>query len=340
MGTQRHRRAALSCLAALLVLSCGGKGGEGTNPGECTDGIDNDDNGLVDCRDSGCLGSPDCAEDSGDPGTTSTTDPGPELPELDASWPDQLTWITVEPGTFTMGAEPEVETEAPDEYRREITHTYAFEVATTEVTVGLFNAVMDTRPDAGGCGEDTCPATGVSWHEAAAFTVRLSEAAGLEACYTCSGIGVDPYCLNSGRPHWCEGYRLPTEAEWERSARGGLPGAYAGGPDPELLGWIYSNADGRAHPVGQLEANAWGAYDFTGNAWEWCHDLWGEIPDPDERVDPFGPEFGSDRTLRGGGFETVAADARVANREPATADFTGQSTGFRLVRTLEPSSAE
>ncbi len=162
-----------------VTAGCSGTKGEGSGPGECTDSIDNDENGLMDCADPGCAGSPDCQPtDSGDtpPEDTADTadsgDPGP-----DGSWVSEMGWIEVAAGEFTMGA-TEAEVEHPDnESPRTIRLTYAYEIGSTEVPVALYEHLTGQTTD-NTCGAD-CPVTALSWHQAAALTVVMSESVGL-----------------------------------------------------------------------------------------------------------------------------------------------------------------
>ena len=330
--------------AVLLGAACGASKGEGANPGECTDQIDNDSNGLIDCDDAGCAGSPDCAitpVDSGEPDSAPPVDTGdtedsatPVEPLISPEWVDEQTWIEVGEGSFLMGA-TEAEVEHPDdEFSRKVTLTYDYEIAATEVSVDLYAAAMGVEVDSA-CGAE-CPVMGLTWHEAAAVTVVLSESVGLEPCYSCSIGAGETYCVTLSQPYWCPGYRLPTEAEWERAARADLPTIYAGGDDVSLVAWTDANAGGSAHPSAQLEPNVWGGYDFSGNAWEWCNDLWEEMPDADDLVDPTGPTTSDFRVIRGGGYDAAADAARAANRERMDPAVAGASVGLRLVRTLDP----
>jgi formylglycine-generating enzyme len=256
---------------------------------------------------------------------------------------------TLPAGSFTMGS-PEAEVgHSEDEEGHEVTLTHAYEIGTHEVNQARFEDCMGYNPNEEP--DDSRPVVYVSWHEAAAFANALSVGRGLEACYSCTGSGDSVDCEPAVDPYDCGGYRMPTEAEWEYAARGGLVGASfpnggnlvegteddnSGGlflTDDSLLdavAWYWGNSDTMTHPAGELDANGYGLYDMAGNVYEWCHDGYQELlPDA---TDPIGE--GVEANIRGGSWMSSPAGIRVANRFGDDPEFGDGSTGIRLVRIL------
>jgi len=143
----------------------------------------------------------------------------------------------------------------------------AFALAPYPVTRELYCAVRDAAPTS--AAGPLTPMTEVSWREAAQFCNQLSQATGLEACYS---MGDDPDALDVVRDRGADGYRLPSEAEWEYACRAESSDVRYGELDE--IAWHRGNSGGGVHDVATKAPNAWGLHDMIGNVWEWCWDLY------------------------------------------------------------------
>lgn len=278
--------------------------------------------------------------------------------------PDTLPdgWACAPPGTFMMGAIDDDPSRQDDETRHEVTLTRALIVKATEVSQAEWMALMGNNPSwfreggEGMCTGEGCasrPVERVSLFDAMAWLNATSEAEGLTPCYDlgdCSGEpgsgceeGIDT-CLAgyvcAGEDIYdetCDGYRLPTEAEWEYLARAGADAPRHANLD--TIAWYRITANQRTHPVGGLTPNAWGIYDTLGNVAEWTFDIYDRDygtfrPDRNPVTDPPGPEFGQNRVLRGCGWRSGDMFCRVSAR---ASDFPAQHSyalGFRAVRSV------
>ncbi len=131
-------------------------------------------------------------------------------------------------------------------------------------------------------------------------------------------------------------YRLPTEAEWEYACRAGSTTRFCFGDEEAELedyAWYEENSEGKTHPVGQKQPNAWGLYDMHGNVWEWCQDWYGDYP-AGPVTDPRGPDTGEYRVLRGGSWGNDSRNLRSAVRDYNNPDFRHYNFGFRVARTF------
>lgn len=242
--------------------------------------------------------------------------------------------VEVLPGTFEMGCTGGQWDCAADETAHVVTLRQAYLVGVTEVTQRQFEAALGYDPSHfSHCGA-TCPVETVSWHEAAAYANALSAQERLSECFVCTGSGKEVECAVVGNPYDCGGYRLLTEAEWEWAARCGQDLTYSGANRIAKVGWIGDNSDYETHAAGELEPNACGLYDMSGNVYEWTMDGYADYDGA--AVDPVGDPEAAERVMRGGSY---AADdawwARVALRyhlppEIGTADY----VGFRIARSI------
>ena len=247
----------------------------------------------------------------------------------------------------------------------EVVFAKSFEISTTEVTQGQWEAVMGTNPSA--VKGVNLPVTNVSWEDCREFCEKLTTAD-----------------REKGELSPTTSYRLPTEAEWEYACRAGSTTRYCFGDptiepasegnagsgeeveeaveavegtppadgedgavkeddeeapvDPKLdaeldrFAWFTFNADGKPHPAAEKEANGWGLFDMHGNVWEWCLDTF----DPDfyaesAELDPQ-CAAGTSRVIRGGSYASAAPRLRSDHRYDSAPHFRYHYVGFRLAR--------
>ena len=169
----------------------------------------------------------------------------------------------------------------------------------------------------------------VSWFDAVEYCNKRSQREGLTPAYTISGSG-DNRTVTWNRS--ANGYRLPTEAEWEYACRTGTTTAYnTGASISDSTGWYGANSGSTSHPVGQKPANRWGLHDMHGNVWEWCWDWYGSYPSG-AQTDPTGASSGSGRVGRGGSWYFSAEYVRSADRSAGAPYIRTYVIGFRLAR--------
>jgi formylglycine-generating enzyme required for sulfatase activity len=213
----------------------------------------------------------------------------------------------IPPGTFTMGSTSDEPGHDPEESpQHQVTISRPFYLQTTEVTQGQWKRIMGDNPSHfENCG-DNCPVEYVSWNDVHEFIRKLN------------------------RQEKTDKYRLPTEAEWEYSARAGTQGTRYG--DVDNIAWYSMNSGSHTHAVGTKLPNAWGLYDMMGNVWEWVQDWKGDYA-PGHVTDPTGPSSGSIRVNRGGCWYFDSFACRAAIRGGFTPIGKSSFVGFRLVRT-------
>jgi formylglycine-generating enzyme required for sulfatase activity len=173
------------------------------------------------------------------------------------------------------------------------------------------------------------PVERVSWYDSIEFCNKKSEMEGLEKCYSGSGDNIKCDFTKNG-------YRLPTEAEWEYAARGGNKSRgykYAGSNNIAEVAWYSSNSNHKTHPVGQKQPNELGIYDMSGNVWEWCNDRYDKnYYKNSPRNNPQGPKSGNSYVLRGGSWNNYGYYCRVANRDRYSRNLSYYDIGFRFSR--------
>lgn len=232
--------------------------------------------------------------------------------------------IYVQGGTFQMGSTTGDDDEMPV---RSVTIS-SYWMMKTEVTQWDYTVLMGKNPSQSK-GDDR-PVESVTWFDAVVYANKLSEQDGLMPAYRISGTTVD-WDLSAN------GWRLPTEAEWEYAARGGASSRgyrYAGGNDPGTVGWYIGNSkDSTTNPVAKKVANELGLHDLSGNVWEWCWDWYGSYSG-DNMMNPAGPDSGTDRVSRGGRWYSGETDLRSANRGKFAPGTNYYGLGFRLVRSI------
>jgi len=239
--------------------------------------------------------------------------------------------IRIPAGTFDMGSDTGNTFMRPT---HPVTLTNDYFIAKYEVTQEDYAAVTGINPS-NHTGQDGLPVERVTWYHAVHFANDLSILEGFSPCYDFDGNVLD----TGGNPYGCEGYRLPTEAEWEYAARAGSTTAYSFGDVVENLddyAWYRENAGTLTHRVGEKRPNPWGLYDMHGNVWEWVYDWFGATYYSKSPVsDPVGPSWGSSRVMRGGSWQNIPEYLLSAYRFEHGPSFGCTHIGFRLVRTAQ-----
>ena len=223
-------------------------------------------------------------------------------------------------------------------------------------TWGLTHGYTDLKTGAGKAVNH--PVQTISWYDMVKWCNARSEKEGLTPCYTLSGAVYRTTHNSAVVCNWASnGYRLPSEAEWEKAVRGGLSGkrfpwgdtithsqanydssgsySYDVSPTRGYHPTYYTGSTPYTSPVGSFAANGYGLYDMAGNVWEWCWDWYGSYT-PDSQTDPRGAAAGTYRVIRGGSWNNLALYCRAANRDYNDPTFICGSIGFRVARSSVP----
>ncbi|WP_130471513.1 formylglycine-generating enzyme family protein [Candidatus Magnetaquicoccus inordinatus] len=228
-----------------------------------------------------------------------------------------MEFVLIPPGSFMMGSEKNSDKNASvsETPRHKVTLRKAFYMGKYEVTQAQWQEVMGNNPSK--FPSPHHPVEKVSWTDAQQFIQQLNAR--------------EKSTL----------YRLPTEAEWEYTARAGTTTRFYWGEGEHSIGqyaWYDKNASQQTHPVGQKLPNAWGVYDMAGNVWEWCQDWHHEdYYQKAPEFDPLALEKGTarGRVIRGGSWFANAASTRSADRFADHPSRHDGSLGFRLLRAVE-----
>ncbi len=267
-------------------------------------------------------------------------------------------FVSVEGGTFTMGSPSSESERDSDEVEHEVTvdsfYMSRYEITHREYIEFLNEAAVSETGQLNGnelidmddvdvavvyeegkfsfkgtdyVSSENAPVMEVTWYGAAEYANWLSDKSGLPKVYKEIGTSV--------KASWTvNGYRLPSEAEWEYAARGGNSSngyKYAGGHSPGEVAWYWSNSGSKVHPVGGKNPNELGLYDMNGNVWEWCWD-WYDDYSSGSQSNPSGPDSGSSRVRRGGSWDSSDRSLRSAYRSSSSPGYSDHNLGFRLVR--------
>lgn len=257
------------------------------------------------------------------------------IPTREESFNEIVSGLTlIDSQTFDMGCTQNQEPCELDEYPvRSVLLTRDFLIGTVELAAANYQAIMGGVPyDQNVCGENVL----LAWHQGAFFLNLLSDELGFQPCYWC-----DEYsCDLIASPYECDGFRFPTEAEWEAAARCGTDFRYAGTDDLDMMEEM-GCTDGYLQPAGTDQANDCGLFGMSCNLPEWVNDRWADQEvgyDPGETVNPLGFPGGMLRGLRGGerwgyGYPSMAGP-RISDR--GWSWEVGTRHGVRVARTADP----
>lgn len=213
--------------------------------------------------------------------------------------------IRVESGSFIMGATEEQENPESDEKPISTITIASFAINKYEVTQEEWEFVMRENPST--FKGEKLPVDNITWEECQTFISRVNNLTGMK-------------------------FRLPTEAEWEFAARGGIYGQgcqFAGSNVVEDVAWCTLNSENTSHPIGLKQPNELGLYDMSGNVWEWCQDWFAEYSEV-AKTNPVGPSSGVLRVLRGGSWLSTIRSCRVSNRHYCAPNDRDNNIGIRL----------
>jgi formylglycine-generating enzyme required for sulfatase activity len=236
--------------------------------------------------------------------------------------------VLIPAGSFEMGSK----NASPDESPLHTVHVSSFLMDRYEVTQELYDRFP--LPNPSHFKDPTRPGEQMNWADAIEYCNERSLAEGLQPCYDTETLKCN-FAAN--------GYRLPTEAEWEYACRAGTATKYNFGNNAARLktnAWSRQNSAGKTQPVGQKKPNPWGLFDMHGNVKEWCNDFYSETYYKNSPgKDPRGPADGEERVLRGGAWDSSDDSCRSSYRagDAAINDtcLASDTIGFRCVKSVQ-----
>jgi formylglycine-generating enzyme required for sulfatase activity len=237
----------------------------------------------------------------------------------------QNNMVYIQGGSFTMGSPANEQNRSGREGPQHQVTLNSFYMGKYPVTQAEYQEVMGKNPShhRGPPGTPrNLPVEQVSWFDAIEYCNKRSVKEGLAPCYTVNGNSVT----------WnreANGYRLPTEAEWEYACRAGTTTPYSSGDSVDA--WYSENSGRRTNPVGEKPPNPWGLCDMHGNVLEWCWDWLGDYSAA-VQTDPQGPDSGTSRVYRGGAWSFDLHQLRSAFRFGNLPSLRSFIVGFRVVR--------
>ncbi|MDR0495976.1 MAG: formylglycine-generating enzyme family protein, partial [Treponema sp.] len=258
-----------------------------------------------------------------------TTTPGQQVPD---------NFVQINGGQFIMGSTAR----EPNRNANEVEHragVKAFYMGKYQVTQKEYEEIMGINPSS--LKGVNVPVENVTWFDAVEYCNKRSEKEGLSPAYTISGrTPATGYPITNATVTWnqdANGYRLPTETEWEYACRAETRTPYNTGPTINTSQATY--LANRPTNVGSFPANPWGLFDMHGNVHEWCWDWFGAYSTAPQ-TDPMGPSSGTDRVVRGGAWNSGTSLLRTASRGSEAPATRNNAIGFRLVRLVPPAPVE
>ncbi len=250
------------------------------------------------------------------------------------SYSQKTEMVLVQGGTFVMGNDYSINQDESPEHKVTLTD---FSIGKNEVTFEEFDRFCVStgweKPDDAKLGRGKNPVMNISWEAAVMYCNWLSKMEGLDRAYTIKRDSLATTVLCNFETN---GYRLPTEAEWEYAAKGGTQSkgfAFSGSNNPDEVAWYFLNSNGMPHPVGEKKPNELGIYDMSGNVREWCWDLYDkDYYKKSPESNPTGPTVGVRRVYRGGAWNFKIDFLRMTGREYMGPSKNYGNVGFRVAK--------